>query len=259
VLSYRLSARSTVAFVGDGFAVRREAKALVGVNGYRAGAEYQYQFDRRSSVGIGYSATHFDFPRAFGSSDMQQIQLQFKRQLNRSLIFQFAGGAYRVETLGSQAVPLSPEVAAILGVSTGIQAIYRVNWLSTGQISLNYKYSNRTACVISGQQGSSPGNGLYLTSQQTSGSGGCSFVATRKATASFSAGYTRYTSIFQTLNKYSSFQGGGGLNYMLTNHINFTSQIDWRNYSVTQGSARNGFVATLGIAYTSSGSPIPRW
>ena len=125
-VSYRQSARMSFNFTGDGFTVHRASKLLVGVNGVRAGAQVLYQLSRRDQIGASYNFMHFDYPRAFGASDLHGVSLQYARRLRPGLQLSLGVGAFRVESLGSETVVLSPEVAAILGQTTGLQAVYRV-------------------------------------------------------------------------------------------------------------------------------------
>ncbi|HUS08260.1 MAG TPA: hypothetical protein VMZ52_18290 [Bryobacteraceae bacterium] len=254
---YRKSARASFIFGGDYFVVRRQSKALVGVNGRRATGGYDYQFGRKSSVGLNYSFIHFGFPRVFGTSDIHSLQVRYNRQLARNIKFSAGVGAYRVESLGTVVVQLSPEVASILGISNNISAIHRVDVSPQFDVSLGYARKRQTFHV-GYLQGSTPGNGLYLTSQQKSANAGYAYSGIRKLSFGINAGYSRYESQFRDLQNYNSGQAGVGLSYALGHHLNFVSQGDVRSF-VTQGGKRTGYSVSIGLRYSPAEVPLPIW
>lgn len=259
-LGYRLSARSQFYFYGAGYAARRAAKTLIGTNGIGGGAQYARTMSARTTVGGSYYFWHFSFPRAFGASDIHSAVLSIRKQLTRSWQFDASAGAFRAETLGSNTVVLDPAVAEILGITTGVRAVYRIDYAPSLSASLNYRINQRTSCMLSGAYGVTPGNGLYLTSKVETESFGCSTDLPRRASISLSAGRSVYRSLYQDdLGRFSSYQAGGGMNYRLRSHLNFVAQADVRTFSITKGSSRTGVTATIGIALSPLDSPLPRW
>lgn len=255
---YRKSARTSFTVSGDYFTVGRQSKALVGANGERVGAEYRYQFDRNSSIGVGYNFIHMGFPRIFGASDIHSVQVRYSRQLARRIMLEVDGGVYRVESLATSVVTLSPEVAAILGVGSSIAAVYKVNKLPQFSATLSYA-RQRQAYHVGYTQGVTPGNGLYLTSQQRSANGGYSYSGIRKMSIGLNAGFTQYNSLLvQQLSRYNSGQAGLGLSYVLGHHLNFVAQADVRTFS-TAGGKRTGYDGSIGLRYSPAEVPLPIW
>jgi hypothetical protein len=256
-VSYRQSARMSFNFTGDGFTVHRASKLLVGVNGWRAGAQVLYQLTRRDQIGASYNFTHFAYPRAFGASDLHGATIQYARRLRPGLQLSLGVGAFRVESLGSQEVTLSPEVAAILGQTTGLQAVYRVNYIPQFQAALNYAHGRSTFSAAAGA-GATPGNGVYLTSRSENAGLGYSYSGIRKVSLSFNAGVSQYSSVFQTLSIYRSYYGGAAASYTLTRHLSATLQSDVRNFTINNKS-RIGTTVTIGLAWSPTEIPIPSW
>lgn len=255
--SYRQTARLQYAFSGTGFMIRRSSRDLVGANGSRAGAQVSYQLTRRDQIGVAYTFMHFDFPRAFGASDLHGVSLQYGRRLASGVQLTLSGGAYRVESLGAEQVALSPEIAAILGQTTGVQAIYRVNYIPQILASIGYarKRSNFTASLSAG---ASPGNGVYLTSRSETAGFGYTYLGIRKVSLGLSAGVSRYSSVFQTLGLYQSYYGGGSASYLFSRHLSAVLQADARTINISNRN-RIGTTVSLGIAWSPSELPIPSW
>ncbi len=256
-LTYRQSSRLNFTLSGDGFTVHRASKALVGVNGYRATAQVTYRVSRRDQFGVGYNFTHFSFPRAFGASDLHGVSGNYGRKLAPGLDITFSGGIYRIETLGANQVTLSPEVAEILGQVSGYQAIYRINYVPQYSGALTYARGRSTFTGSAGA-GVTPGNGVYLTSRSLNAGVGYSYSGIRKVTLSFSAGGSQFSSVFQTLQHYRNYYGGGAATYSVSRHLSTSLQTDFRTFSIN-GTNRPAYSVSLGIYWSPTEVPIPSW
>lgn len=255
-LTWDRSARSSFAFYGDAFQVHRTASYLVGVRGYRAGASAGYRLSKFDQVNAGYNFVHFVFPRAFGTSDMHGIQLGWDHRFTRSWSSRLFLGGYRVETLGTQTVALAPEVAAILGRSSGVAAVYRVSYAPSIGATLSYAYQ-RSNFTLTAQNGVSPGNGVYLTSKTNTANLGYSYSGFRKASFSANFGYTEYSSLFQQIGKYSSWLGGVSTGYRISDHVNVTASFDIRQFQIQTGQNRVSETGSLGLSFAPYRVPIP--
>lgn len=255
-IEWERSARSSLSFYGDAFQVHRTAAYLIGVRGYRAGANASYRISRFNDITLGYSFIHFSFPRAFGTSDMHGVQLGWKHRFNRSWTGNLGAGGYRVETLGTTTVTLPPEIAAILGRSSGISAVYRVSYAPslTAQLAYAYQRSNFT---LAGSTGVSPGNGVYLTSKTNTANIGYSYSGFRKASLSANFGYAEYNSLFQQIGKYSSFLGGVGAGYRIADYVNITVGFDIRQFEIQSGQKRVSETGSIGLSFAPYRVPIP--
>ena len=256
-MTYRLTSRLRFMFSGDGFTMQYKSNSLIGMNGYRASAQVTYQFSRRDQIGIGYNFTHFAYPRAFGASDLHGISGNYGRKLAPGLDFTLSGGIYRIETLGSAQVTLSPEVAEILGQTTGYQALYRVNY--SPQYSGTLTYARRRS-TFTGSLGAgvTPGNGVYLTSRSLNVGAGYSYSGIRKVTLSLTAGASQFSSVFQTIEQYRNYYGGASGAYSITRHLSASLQTDVRTFNIN-GKNRPGYSVTLGIYWSPTEIPIPSW
>ncbi len=256
-MSYRLSSRTFVTLQGDWFAVRQKAAFLVGADGWRAGASIGRQLTRRDKLALQFDYSNYTYPRAFGASDIQTIQLVYSRTLTKQWSFGISAGIFRAETLGTAEVPLSPEIAAILGQGTGIRAVYRIDYAPAGDAHLSY-VRNRQSFTLSGTVGSTPGNGIYLTSKQYAGSAGYSYTGTKKLSMGASLNYTQYSSLYQGLSVFHYYTAGLNAAYAISGHMRTTLQTDYRAYN-TGPQNDHGVVVSLGLVWTPKEYSLPGW
>jgi hypothetical protein len=124
-VSYRQSARVSLKFTADGFLVRRTNRALIGMQGYRTGVEWSRQMSRSFATGVAYNYLKFEYPRVYGGSNIHMVGAVFRKSFTRSLDLSGNLGVFRAITTGTESFTLSPEVAAVLGRSRGVQAFKR--------------------------------------------------------------------------------------------------------------------------------------
>lgn len=257
-IQYRQSSHLQFAAMGDEFVIRRANKGLVGVNGYRATGIVSYNPNRNSTINVTYGYTHFSFPKVFGASDLHNVTLSYQRRFGRNWHATVSLGGYRVETLGTQPVPLAPEIADILGVSVGFEAIYRLTYSPSMQVSATYT-KRRSNLIVGYVRGVTPGNGVYLTSSMETVNVGYSYSGLRRASLSLNGGYTRYGSLYQNIGNYGSYQAGVSSSYKLISHLNGTASFDLRRFAIVNGGNRLGTSAYVGIAWSPSRLPLPAW
>jgi hypothetical protein len=258
-VEYRRTARSSFIAIGDGFFVKRPSNALVSLTGYRALGAWQYRLNRRDSIGLNYMYMKFDYPRVFGGSDIHGLALTLQKRFTRNFDINLTGGAFRLESFGTQRVQLSPEVAALLGRTTGVEAFNRKSVIPQIQAIASYALE-RSRLTLSYISGASPGNGVYLTSQQDSVSAGYSFTGIRKLSLGASTGYIRTQSKSIDIGDLTSYRAGGGLSYALTRLLNFSSQFDWRTYSASGGlQGREGYSLLVGLTVSPARIPLSIW
>jgi hypothetical protein len=256
-MTYRLSSRLAFNFNGDGFSVHRASQSLVGMNGYRAGAQMTYQLTRRDQIGISYSFMHFNFPRAFGASDLHGVAANYTRKLSPGLQLTLSGGAYRVESLGAEQVTLSPEIAAILGQTTGFKAVYRITYIPQASAGINYTHG-KSSFTASAAAGATPGNGVYLTSKSESAGFGYSYSGIRKLSLSVTGGISQFSSVFQTLGTYRSYYAAGTASYTVARHLSASFQSDLRTFTIN-GQNRVAQTVSIGLYWSPTEIPLPSW
>ena len=255
-VNYRLTERTTVTFGGDGFGVWRKATGLIGMQGYELHGTLQRRLTKRTTVAANYQHAHYDFPKAFGESDINSFTGTFATQLGEFWTLKLEGGAYMVEVQGLQRVAVDPVIAALLGVQTSLQTFYQKSIFPQVDASLTRKF-HRANLIFQYQNGATGGNGVYLTSRQDSGNANFSYTASRKWSFSINGGYYRLQGIGQSLQPYSQYIAGSGLTYSLTHALQLVARYDKRHQEIISGIYRqNSYRATFGISFSPADIPL---
>ena len=233
-LTWRPTARLSFNFGGDGFVVRRASPLLAGLNGYNARASVAYRLTARQTISASYENTYFDFQGTYGNSHLETTALGYSIGLTREWELSTLAGGVRVGTLGLTQIPLDAAIAALTGESFAVVTFSNVLYLPVAEVRLIRRF--KTASLTFDYASSvTPGNGLYLTSRQTSGTVAYSYIATRALQARVNAGYNQLSALGtitgQALGKYSNVQGGMQVLYKLTGDAYLDVRYDYRRYT----------------------------
>jgi hypothetical protein len=254
------SARLSFNLGGDGFLARRRSTALYGVTGSSARADTQYRLTRRSTIGVAYSYTHFEFTGVFSGTDLHTVVGSYAIRLTRSLEFTGYGGFLRAETKLLQNLPVDPAITALLGITVGAQVIYHVNYLPNleGRFSRTFQHG---VAFISGGHTVNPGNGLFLTSSATSLTGGYTYTGLRRWSFNANAGYSSAESLGNITGRYSSASGGFTGSRQLSHLIHGVASITARQYDSSSFSRYHRLIyeARLGFGFSPGDVPLRVW
>ncbi|HYI94472.1 MAG TPA: hypothetical protein VEX68_13065 [Bryobacteraceae bacterium] len=255
---YQASARSIYMAMGEGYVIKRKNNSLIGIQGYRAVGSYSYRLTRSDTVGVTYDYIVYNFPRAYGNAVAHSAIGTYQRRLNRNWQLELNAGLYGLTAVGTEEVQLSPEIAAILGRRTGFEAFSRTSIVPQFEFNASYLLE-RSRFMASVRSGITPGNGIYMTSRQDSMRFGYSYSGIRRLSLGASAGYTQFRSLALRVGDYESIQVGGGMNYQLMEHLNFSAQIDRRKFESPAVVGRNGTSLAVGLSYSPSRFPLSIW
>lgn len=259
-LSMQKSARLSFDLGGDGFTTRRRSTALFGVVGAVARADMQYRLTRRSTIGVNYSYTHYDFTGIFSGTDMHGVAVSYAIQLTRTLEFSGYGGAMRVETKFIQSVPLDPAVAALLGITTGTAIAHGITYTPnlSGRLSQTF---HQGVMYISGGHTVTPGNGLFLTSEATEAMGGYSYTGLRRWSFNSGVSYQSAKSISNITGRYRSTSGTISASRTLIRATHAILAVSARRYDSGDFTQYNRTVyeVRLGIGFTPGDVPLRVW
>jgi hypothetical protein len=256
-MTYQQSARLSYQASGAGFAVRRRSSALIGVNGWTGSGDAMYRLSRFKTIGLNYTYMHFDFTGFFGNSEVHQIALNYSQQLGRRWQLGLLGGAFRIESEGVRRVELDPVVAVLLGQTTGLEAFHRINYMTAIRAALIRTF-RKSRFDITYDRGVTPGNGVYLTSLYQSASVNYSYTGMRRWHFNVSTGYTQFASLTETIGRYQSYHGGGGVSRALGSMLHLTARLDYRDYQAGI-LKRNGMRASVGLAFSPGDIPLSLW
>lgn len=255
-VNYLLSAHTTLTFGGDGFGIWRKATGLIGMQGYSLHGQIKHRVTERTTLGLNYQHTHFDFPKAFGESDINSYTATFATQLGQFWTVSLSGGAYMAEVEGLQRVAVAPEIAALLGVSSTVETFYQKSVFPQWDASLSRRF-HRASLSFQYSSGVSGGNGVYLTSRSDNGGANFSYTAARKWSFSANGGYSRMQGIGQNLQPYSQFTGGTGITYSINNPFHVFARYDARHQEIVNGVfLQDSYRATIGVSFSPADIPL---
>jgi hypothetical protein len=261
-VTYARTARLSFNAGGGSFVVRRRSAALVGVTGAVAMADAAYRLTRYSTVGVNYAFNRFSYTSAFGGADLHMVGLNYSYQLNRRWSIALQVSAIRMDTQAVRKVSVDPIVAAITGLTEGIEAFQAVNYIPGFGGSLSRKF-RRGSLNVSYSRGVSPGNGLYMTSRREALGGSYSYTGLRRWNAGAHAEYTTQRGVTsQVFQKYRSWTAGGGLSRALGRQdFHLTIQVGVRRYMTDLIGYQNRLQhhATVGISYSPGDIPLSIW
>ena len=254
------SARLSFNLGGDGFLVRRRSTALYGVTGAAARGDIQYRLTRRTTVGVDYTYSHFDFTRVFSGTDIHSVVGAYAVRLSRTLEFSGYAGAMRVESKFIQNVPVDPAITALLGITLGSEVFHPVHYFPSfnGRLSQTFQHG---VVYVSGGRTITPGNGLFLTSNMASLSAGYTYTGLRRWSFNARAGYNASNSIENIIGRYRDTSGGFTVSRQLSRSVHAITSYTVRKYDSQSFSGYNRLVyeARIGVGFAPGDVPLRVW
>ncbi len=258
-MTFSQTARTSYTVGGEGYFLRRSASGLADLNGYSLHGSIRHRLSKDKTIAVSYEHIHYDFPPAFGQSDINGAEVSWSTRLGKRWSLSAGGGAFVAEVQGVQQVALNPVIAALLGTSVGQQAFYAADIFPSASFSLTGSFRN-SSVSLTANQGVAPGNGVYLTSRQQSASAGYSYTGIRKWNFGVNASYTSLNSVGQGLQPYTTVSGGVGLTYTLTHALHIIARADSRYQQIdVVGYNRTGYRASFGLGFSPGNVPLSLW
>jgi hypothetical protein len=256
---YQKSARLSLDFGGSGFFVKRGSQSLVNARGYQARSDAAYRITKRTTIGLYYAYTIYNFSHVYGNSNVHTVGADYSIALSKTLSLKLRAGGSRVETQGLRSVTLDPVVASILGQSTGIERYYSVGYVPDVSGTLDKGFRHASAGV-SFAEGVSPGNGLYLTSRHQSESVYYSYTGIKKYAFSFSGGRDTLQSVADIVGSYSSYFGRLTASHPVARNLQSVLAGEYRHLGFSSsGYGRNEYRISLGFLFAPGEGPLKFW
>jgi len=253
------TARTSYTVGGDGFLVRRQGAGLAGTNGYNLRGSIQHRLSKKKTIGATYEHIHLDFPPAFGESDIDGAELFFNTSIGRRWTFSAKAGAFIAQVVGIQQVSLDPVIAALLGTNFSERAFSAQSIYPSGNFSLSGRFK-RSSISFHYSQGITPGNGIYLTSQQKDGGASLAYSGVRNWSFGLTGGYSRLNGLGQGLQPYSTINGGANATYRITRGLHALLRFDARDQQIdVVGYKHTGYRASIGLAFSPGDLPLSLW
>jgi len=257
-LEWQQNARLSFSFGGAWFTTVRDASALIGVTGEQANADVNYRLTRKTTIGAYYSFSYYLYPKGTGQSDTHTVGGIYSNALTKSTQLRFRGGISHTETLGLETVPiLDPLIVALLGQSSGIIDAYHAS--NGADISAEFVHDFRGARTanVSYADGITPGNGVFLTSQQRTISAGFNARFFRRYSLGLGAGQSTLSSQAQTLGKYTSQYVTVSVSRAFPRGISSVFSFNYRHFAIFDApGAGNEFRVTAGASWSPTNSRL---
>jgi hypothetical protein len=259
-LTIQKSARLSFDFGGDGFLVRRRSTALYGVTGTAARGDVQYRISRRTTVGAGYTFTHFDFTRVFSGTDLHGVVGSYAVRLSRSMELTGYAGVIRAETKFVQSVPIDPVVAVLLGQTTGNVIVHRIDHIPTGNGRLSRTFRNGVAYLAGGRT-ITPGDGLFLTSKVSTVMAGYSYTGRRRWSFNSEVNGTFARSIGNVVGNYSIYSGTLTASRQISGALHALASFSVRQYDSADFNTFHRLIysARIGFGFSPGDVPLRIW
>ena len=158
--STRLSFTAAVSY----FVNMYDIAGLTGVGGEQAQGSMNYRLTSKTTAGVFYSYSVYNYQHGQGTSNSQSIGGLYSYAFDRSTRLQLRAGGGNTEMLARQTVPLSPIAAALFGLPSEIIESYQKSLTQDISAQFSRDFGNRGTVSVSFSKGISPGNGLYLAS-----------------------------------------------------------------------------------------------
>jgi hypothetical protein len=251
-VTWQKSTRLSFSFGGSYFGIDRHGLGLVGATGQGATGDMNYRMTYRTTVGVYYSYGYYEYPHGLDTSDTSSYGGIYSYAFSRSLQLRVRGGVAVTESLGQATVQLNPLIAALLGTSTGILDEYHKSLSSDISAQIVKDFRNGRTASIAYAHGISPGNGVYLTSEQeTLGASGAMKIF-RNYLVTAGGTYNSLSSIAQTVGKYSSESATLAFTRQFRAGAGWTTQLSYRYFNIGDNSpVKNEVRISTGISWAS--------
>jgi hypothetical protein len=258
-LNHNLNRDWAVSAGATAFSMLRKSGNLIDSYGTTARGQVSRRAGRRGSIGVGYAYSSYTYTKGIGDMTSHSLHVSYRREIGRHVSLSLSGGATRVERIGVQTFTLDPVIQAILGVQTGAQIIYGINYYGTGAASISRSF-RRHSLGLNGNLGTSPGNGFYAASRSLDSSASYAYSGFNRWGIAAAAGYTRYTALMQSVKPYDGMYFSGGLSRSLFSDVSLSMHGGVRHTnSGNNDYARNYAFASLSLSYSPGAFRIPAW
>ena len=253
------SARTSYTVGADAFLQNLKSEGLSNGWGYSLNANMMRRMSKRSTVGVTYAYTHFEFPGFFSKSDSHTIQGLYATGLGQFWTLSIEAGATVTQGQSLVSFALNPVLAAIFGQSTivGISSYQTI--YPSGTITLKRQFRH-AALGFNYYRGVNSGNGAYTTGRLDNITASISYTGVRKLNMGADGSYYTLKSIGQSLGSFSQYSAGAGISYALGRDIHLSLRYDFRDQQINISDYKqSGSRATVGLNFSPGNLPLSLW
>jgi len=247
--TYFKDRRNSFRFSGVGSTVRRKARTLADMQSYGASGDWVYRLNQRTSLGVSYQFSHFDFFKIFGDTDIHMVGVHTGRSFGRDWQINLSLTGMQQSTVGVRRIELEPVLAQLLGRSSGSEVFESNNLLYGG--SAQVSRTLRRATITGGVgRGINPGNGFFISSINEHVDVSVRYASSRRSSVNFMVAHSRMSSLGFASGKFKTTMYGTSFSYRLMDSLSLDMSADGRTIDLQQTQfGRRGYQVTIGIGY----------
>lgn len=256
-LTYRQTRRLSYVFNGQFYLNRYNIPGSIGSTGVTGSGAVLYRTTARTTVGGTYSHTYFAYQGGRGQANADTVEGTVSHVFNGQWYATASGGVTR--TVASGVIPI-PVIFIngnnlIPGYVLGRYNTTRTFPSVEGTLSRPLR---RSALSVSGGQGITSGNGVFLASKNDFINGYYSYRQSRRANLGLGGGYSHLTSVSNNVSfGYSSASFTASYAYNLMRHIGTNFRYDFVRYgSIGAFNSRTDNRISFGVYFSSKSIPL---
>jgi hypothetical protein len=257
--TYLQSARVSYTVDVGGFFQNLKSAGLSNAWGYNFDGSMRRRMSKRSTLGVTYAFSHFEFPQYSSTSHSNTFHGLYATSLGQFWTLSIEAGATLSQGEGVVVFSLNPVLAAIFGQPT-IQTISSYSTIyPSGAITLKRQF-RRALLGFNYYRGVNSGNGAYTTSRLDTANFSISYTGLRKLNVGAGGGYYSIHAIGQHLENFSQYSAGAGISYALGGAIHLTMRYDYRDQQIEVSAYKHaGSLATIGLSFSPGSLPLSLW
>lgn len=258
-VSHQLSERWSAMLGGGGFYIKRMSNALISSQGSLATGSLSYQLGPTQRIGFSYHYNFYFFPRGYGETQTHTLYFDYSRQLTEHWNFALGVGGLRSESDRLTRVQLDPELAALTGQKTVIEAMHRLAYRPAVRATLGRQLEDGSLSFYY-RRDVSPGNGFIASAVRDYAGASYSHRVTEKLNIAFMFTAHTFESLTQDIGRHTTVGGGVGFNYMLSKYLHLTGRLDVRRWRVNNSNFdQDRLGASIGLTFSPGEMPLALW
>lgn len=257
--TYRQSARMSYSFGGTAFLQDRKSQGLSNSWGYDFTGTATRRLSKKSSLGVTFVHSHYEFPAFLSQSDSNAFHGQYTTTLGRFWTFSLEAGATVSEVESLVTLALNPTLAALFGQPAITGTTYLRTIYPSGSVKLKRQF-RRATVGFNYFRGLNSGNGAYNTARLDSATVSIGYTAARKLNLGVDGGYYSVSAIGQNLEKFSQYSAAAGFTYGLGHAMHLFARYDLRDQQIDGVDyRRTSSRASLGLLFSPGTLPLALW
>jgi hypothetical protein len=248
-LTYQKTARLSFNASMSYFLVRRNSQDLADTSGYQFNGDIAYRITKRQTLGVYYAHTGYSYTKIFGDTNADSIGGNYSISLNRATDLSIRAGVTHFTAQYLENVVPNPLVQAALGITSGIEKYYLVDYAPDFTVTLTRKL-RRSSFGATYLEGITPGNGLVLTSKRQAESVYWSLPTIHKYNMQLVGGRDELYGYTTGPQNYVSYYARFTMTKPITRTMNSFMSLDYRNYRFSDTDFhQNEFLISVGFRF----------